>query len=102
MLRPYQKAHLKSLANQINQHYQLGKGEVDEAFLKSLDAALEAKELIKVRLLPTAPGTPKEVGEALEAALEAELVQVIGRVVVLYRRSKKNPRIVVPVRKEGK
>ena len=57
MLRPYQKAYLKSLANTISHRYLLGKGEVDEGFLKEINAALEAKELIKVVRMINAPHT---------------------------------------------
>ena len=102
MLRPYQKAYLKSLANTTSHRYLLGKGEVDEGFLKEINAALEAKELIKVGLLPNSSSKPKEVGSALEQALGCDVVQVIGRVIVLYRRSVKNPKIVVPTREKEK
>ncbi|MGN1076094.1 MAG: YhbY family RNA-binding protein, partial [Candidatus Enteromonas sp.] len=61
--------------------------------------ALEAKELIKVGLLQNCPLTPAEVSSAIEKGLGAETVQIIGRVIVFYRRSEKNPRIQIPVRK---
>ena len=86
MLRPYQKAFLKGLANPISQRYLLGKEEPDASFIDELDKALEAKDLAK----------------DLEKTLGAEVVQIIGRVIVLYRRSKKHPKIVIPVRKEDK
>lgn len=92
-LSPKQRAKLKALANPICQRYLLGKAELDEGFLVSIDAALEAKELIKVGLLQTCASAPKEVAETLCARLNAHLVQIIGRVIVLYRRSQKNPRI---------
>ena len=102
MLRPYQKAFLKGLANPISQRYLLGKEEPDASFIDELDKALEAKELIKVGLLQTASVEPKELAKDLEKTLGAEVVQIIGRVIVLYRRSKKHPKIVIPVRKEDK
>lgn len=100
MLRPYQKAYLKSLANKISHRYLLGKGEIDPSFLEQLNLALEAKELIKVGLLQNCPLSPKEVASAIEESLGAEAVQIIGRVIVFYRRSSKNPAIQIPVRKE--
>lgn len=92
-LTPKQRAYLKGLANSISQRYLLGKAELDEGFLVSVDTALEAKELIKVGLLQTCAATPREIAETLEKRLRAQTVQIIGRVIVLYRRSQKNPRI---------
>ena len=90
-----QRAKLKSLANPISQRYLLGKLEADDGFLESVDKALEAKELIKVGLLPSCAATPKEVAAILEEKLQAQTVQIIGRVIVLYRRAAKNPVIEV-------
>ena len=92
-LTPKQRAKLKGLANGISHRYLLGKSELDEGFLVSIDNALEAKELIKVGLLPTCSMKPEEVGKLLFDRLRAHTVQTIGRVVVLYRRSQKHPRI---------
>ena len=94
-LTPKQRAYLKGLANPISHRYLLGKTEIDEGFLVSIDTALEAKELIKVGLLPSCSLKPKEVAEELERRLNAFTVQIIGRVVVLYRRSQKHPVIVL-------
>ncbi|MGM9813845.1 MAG: YhbY family RNA-binding protein [Candidatus Enteromonas sp.] len=102
MLKPYQKAYLKSLANSIDHRHLLGKGELDDSFLGSLDAALEANELIKVSILPSSGSKAKDVGKALEEKLNADVVQIIGRVIVLYRRSVKHPKIEVPCRKEDR
>ena len=97
MLTPRQRAYLKGLANPISKRFLMGKEGADESFLDSLDKALEAHELIKVGLLQTAPTMPtKDVAKDLAQRLHADVVQTIGRVAVLYRRSKKNPRIVLP------
>ena len=96
MLKGNQKRYLKGLANPISHRYLLGKGEIDESFIAQIDAALEAKELIKVGLNSNCPMSPKDAGEILSAKTNSELVQVIGKVVVLYRRSKKAPKIVLP------
>lgn len=95
MLNPKQKAVLKGLANPISQRYLIGKGEVDDSLINMLDQALESHELIKVGLLSSSPLTTQEVGEVLEKKLGCEVVQRIGRVILIYRRSKKNPRIVI-------
>ena len=96
MLKGNQKRYLKGLANPISHRYLLGKGEIDESFLSQIDSALEAKELIKVGLNGNCSLTPEEAGEILSSKTGAELVQIIGHVIVLYRRSKKNPKIVLP------
>ncbi len=96
MLKGNQKRYLKGLANGISQRYLLGKGEIDEAFIKQIDAALEAKELIKVGLLPACALSAKEAGSLLVEKTGAELVQTIGKVAVLYRKSSKLPKIVLP------
>ncbi len=96
MLKGNQKRYLKGLANNISHRYLLGKGEIDGAFLAQIDAALEAKELIKVGLNSNCPMSAKDVGEILSSKTGCELVQVIGHVVVLYRKSSKAPKIVLP------
>lgn len=96
MLSGKQKSYLRGLANRLNKPHLLGKGEVDEAFLSSLSAALEANELIKVKLLQSSSYDPKTLSHELSSALNAEEVQIMGRVICLYRRSKKHPRITLP------
>ncbi len=95
MLTPKQKAILKGMANRIDHRYLLGKADIDEGFLEMIDKALEAQELIKVGLLQNSAFSAKEAGALIAEKTEADVVQVIGRVVVLYRRSKKNPRIKI-------
>jgi len=62
---------------------------LNEELIKNIDAALEARELIKLRVLETAPDTPAETAEALALSTRSNVVQVIGRCIILYRRSKK-------------
>jgi RNA-binding protein len=60
-----------------------------------LDKALEAKELIKVSLLQNSDLDKDEVAEELEKKLDCGIVQTIGRVIVIYRPSKKHKKIVI-------
>ena len=92
MLTGKQKQQLKALGNSIDHRYLFGKGDVDQAFLKQIDDALEAHELIKVGLLQN---ETKEIGNILSKELNCEIVQLIGRVILIYRKSKKNPRITL-------
>lgn len=96
MLTPRQRAYLKGLANPIKNRFLLGKGGIDGDFMRSLDIALESHELIKVGLLQSAEMSAKDCAKQIADNLHADIVQVIGRVAVLYRRSKQNPKIVLP------
>ena len=87
-----QRAQLRSMANTLQPLYQIGKAGVTPAVTEQLDAALEARELIKITVLETAPESPKDTIETLAARLHAEPVQCIGKKLTLYRRSKANPR----------
>lgn len=96
-LNARQRAHLKSLAHPLKAMAQIGKGGVDETVVRSLDDAFQNRELLKVKVLDTAPLSAKEAGEQLAAQVSgARLVQVIGRTVVLYRQHPDNPEIRLP------
>ena len=88
-----QRAQLRSMANTLQPLYQKGKAGVTPAVTEQLDAAREARELIKITVLETAPESPKDTIETLAARLHAEPEQCIGKKLTLYRRSKENPRI---------
>lgn len=91
-----QRAYLRSLANPLEAIVHVGKGGVSDTICKQADDALTARELIKGKALETAPETAREAAESIAAAVGAEVVQVIGRVFVLYRRNEKEPQIVLP------
>jgi RNA-binding protein len=95
MITQKQKATLKGLANSIHQRYLIGKGEVDDNIVKLLDTALESHELIKVGVLQNSEVDVDDLAASLAKKLSCDVVQTIGRVIVLYRKSKKNPRIVL-------
>lgn len=91
-----QKQYLKGLAHPLSPLVQIGKEGITDALSAAVDAALAHHELIKVRVLETAPIERRECGVALASALRAAVVQEIGRVVVLYRRHAEKPKIVLP------
>ncbi len=95
MLTGKQKSYLKRMANSIDHRYLFGKGEIDDSFLKQIDDGLESHELIKVGILQNSSLDRKEVALELSTKLNCEIVQTIGKVIVLYRKSKKNPKIVL-------
>ncbi len=98
MITTKQRAYLRSLANPIEPTTQIGKFGIGDTLLKTVSDALEAHELIKLSVLETCPMSPKEIMVALCEALSCEPVQVIGRRVVIYRRSSKqeNQKITLP------
>lgn len=88
-----QRAQLRSMANGMNPLFQIGKGGLNSQFIRQADDALEKRELIKLGVLETAPETTREAAEQVATAVNAEVVQVIGRKFVLYRESKENKTI---------
>ena len=95
MLTSKQRAKLKSIAASTETILQVGKGGVGEQLVKQVDDALTAREIIKLRVLETAPEEPGILDQELAEATESEVVQVIGRRLVLYRKNPKKPVIVL-------
>lgn len=95
MLSSKERAKLKSLANPIDTILQVGKGGIGEQLIKQVDDALTARELIKLRVLETAPGSARESAEEIAEVTHSEVVQVIGTRFILYRKNTKNPKIVL-------
>ncbi len=91
-----QRAYLRSLANPLQPIVYVGKGGLSDTVEKQADDALTARELIKGKVLESAPETARESAEQLAQAVAAEVVQVIGRVFVLYRRNAEEPKITLP------
>ena len=89
MFTSKQRSNLKSLAMNIEPIAQVGKSGVGEAFLDGVDKALSARELIKIAVLQNASDDPDEIAARIAEALGAEVVCVIGKKIVLYRRSDK-------------
>ena len=71
--------------------FQAGKESLTEEFLASVEEALEARELIKISVLKNCADDPLEMGRAIAEHTDSELVQVIGRKIVLYRQAR-NPK----------
>ena len=88
MLTSKQRAALRGMANTIDTIFQVGKEGVGDAFYAQVDGALEARELIKLRVLESALLDPREAATDIAAHCNAEVVQVIGSRFVLYRPSK--------------
>ena len=96
MLTGKQKRHLRAMGNEMDPILQVGKGGITDAVITQTDETLEARELIKCRVLQNCSEEPKIVAEQLAEDVEADLVQVIGRNFLLFRASKNKPVIVLP------
>lgn len=91
-----QRAYLRSLANSVTAILQIGKNGINDNLIKQVDDALEARELIKVSVLETAPEEKRILAEELVASTNSILVQIVGNKITLYRARKKNSKIVIP------
>ena len=96
MITSKQRAYLRSMATELPAIMQIGKGGLSENLIKTFSDALEARELIKVHVLENSGESPKEIIRMLAEALDAEPVAVVGKKIVLYRASEKNPTIELP------
>lgn len=91
-----QRAYLRSLANGLDAIFQIGKNGLNDNFIKQIDDALEARELIKITVLETAPLDNLSLANELASETNSFLVQVVGNKVTLYRARNKNSKIVLP------
>ncbi|HAV18979.1 MAG TPA: ribosome assembly RNA-binding protein YhbY [Erysipelotrichaceae bacterium] len=89
MLTGKQKRYLRAQAHQLKPIFQIGKDGVSHKQASSINEALKAKELIKVRLLQTCPQTANEAALEIAAQTKADVIQIVGRVITLYKRSDK-------------
>ena len=96
MLTGKQKRYLRSLAHHLDPIFQVGKGGVNDHLVKSIEEALEVRELIKVSILQNNDDDKNEVAHRLANESGAELVQLIGRTIVLYKESKEKKTIELP------
>ena len=101
-----QRAQLRGIANSIDTILIVGKDGIGENLVKQANDALEAREIIKGRVLENSMLTPREAAEELAPLTRSEVVQVIGTKFVLYRMShdknKKDKIVLVPDNKKKK
>jgi len=93
-----QRAYLKGLAMNLDPIFQLGKGGLTTEYIDSVEEALEARELIKINVLKNCLDDPKELAYAIAEHTDSEVVQIIGKKIVLYReaRQPEKRKIVLP------
>ncbi len=96
MITSKQRAYLRSLSQSLDTIFQIGKGGITEEMCNQISNALEARELIKLRVLDNSGYTAKEAANEIADFIEAEVVSCVGTRFVLYRESEKKKRIELP------
>lgn len=96
MLTGKQKRFLRARAHHLNAIFQIGKAGVTDVLAEQLSLALEAQELVKVSILQNCEEDRHTVAEQLVTATGSQLVQILGKTIVVYRRSTQNPKIELP------
>ncbi len=96
MLTGKQKRHLRSLAHHLQPIFQVGKGGVNENLIRQVDETLEVRELIKISILNNCEDDKEEIAKEIAHGAGAELVQIIGKTIVLYKESKEKKTIELP------
>lgn len=91
-----QSAHLRALAHHLDPVVHLGKEGLTESVTGAVSAALEAHELIKIKLPQLEKAERKALTASLATATSAHVAGEIGRVAVLYRRHPNKPKIALP------
>ncbi len=91
------RAYLRSLANPIEPIFQIGKSGISDNLIKQLDDALEARELIKITVLETAPEDASDMANEIAEKTRSVVVQVMGKKITLYRKKKKDSKIGINV-----
>ena len=96
MITSKQRSYLRSLANTMTPIFQVGKDGVEENFIKQVREALEAREIIKIKVLNNSGLSAREASDMIFEKVGCEGIQAIGSKIVLYKQSTKNPVIELP------
>ena len=91
-----QRAYLKSLAMKIDPVFRVGKDSISPELIEGVREAIAARELIKIAVLQNCMDDPKEVAQTLAERTRSEVVQVIGKKIVLYKESRDHKKIQLP------
>lgn len=90
-----QRAYLKSLAMTMEPIFQVGKGSISPSQTEAIQEALTARELIKISVLQNCADDPKEIAQILAERTKSQVVQVIGKKIVLYKEGKDDKKKIV-------
>ena len=90
-----QRAYLKGLAMTMDPIFKIGKSSLTPENTNAIDEALEARELIKISVLQNCLDDPKEIAAVVAERTRSQVVQVIGKKIVLYREGKKEKKKII-------
>ncbi len=91
-----QRSYLKSLASNIDPIFQIGKSSLTPEVTDAVAEAFNTRELIKIAVLKNCTDEPKSLAEVLAERTKSQVVQVIGKKIVLYKESKEHKKIILP------
>ena len=91
-----QRSYLKGLAMNLDAIFQIGKAGLTPEFTQGTEEALSARELIKITVLKNCMDDPREIAEMLAERTHSQVVQVIGKKIVLYKENKDHKKIELP------
>ena len=89
MITTKQRAFLRGLGNALDPVAQVGKDGLNENLITSVQLLLQARELVKIKVLKNCEMTAREIADNLSSMLNAEIVQVNGSIFILYKKSTK-------------
>lgn len=91
-----QRAYLMSLASNLNPIFQVGKSSLTPEFTEAISESFNNRELIKISVLKNCFDDPKEIAQVIAERTHSQVIQVIGKKIVLYKPNKDNPKIELP------
>jgi len=97
-----ERAYLKGLAMELTSVLSLGKQSLTPEFTQAVDEAITKRELIKINVLKNCMDDPNQLAQTLAERTHSEVVQVIGRKIVLFRQNPENSKILLPKKTEKK
>lgn len=83
-----QRAYLKGIAMTMDPIFQIGKSSMTPSLISAIDEAITARELIKISVLQNCADDPNELAQLVAERTRSQVVQVIGKKIVLYREGK--------------
>lgn len=96
MLNSRQRAFLRGMANDYETIIQIGKAGISPALIKTVSEALYVRELIKIKVHPTAPEDIRNIANEVAKLSESEIVHIIGSKIILYKHS--NNKDITPIK----
>ncbi len=91
-----QRAYLKGLAMTLEPSFQIGKSSLTPEYTEAIAEGFSKKELIKISVLKNCADDPRDIAEMLAGRTRSEVVQVIGKKIVLYKENKEHKKIELP------